>query len=155
MNNKTKIIFGVTILIFITLFSMYFLYTQKKMKDWQQKYIPHQVEKEPIESDTTYPKELTLKNIAFISCLKEMSSSTTFWKNENSAGGYVELSDTSVEQLREIDDFAKKYAIDRMMSNNGDSYNNKDLWLMKCLDFYNSKVLDQEINKLKDDQHSQ
>jgi len=92
-------------------------------------------------------ERLKLKNAAFCECMYNSFPDTVF-ENEGSQAGYVELGRYSFKAYETIIEFAKEQS-----QKNYSSKNNRNLGMMKCLDFYNSKELDSLVRKLDSELH--
>ncbi|AKQ44931.1 hypothetical protein TH63_03705 [Rufibacter radiotolerans] len=84
-----------------------------------------------------------LKRVAFCSCLYKSNPKSDFWENEGSAAGYFETGNFGIDAMETIDSMAleiskKKYS----------SKLDKRLDIMKCMDFYNSKELEDKVKML-------
>lgn len=89
-------------------------------------------------------ERLMLKNAAFCTCLyKSFPVSDSVFVNEGSGAAYLELGRHSIDAYTRIFDFAGEYARRKYSS----KYD-RSLSVMKCLDFYNSKELDDLIRSL-------
>ncbi|MFL5786866.1 MAG: hypothetical protein ACJ748_02330 [Flavisolibacter sp.] len=83
-----------------------------------------------------------LKNYAFCKCLfYSDTSQKQFFINDGSSAGYFETSTTSLIAFQKLDSLAKIFALKKYISKE-----KRKLSIMKCLDFYNSKIL---MNKIK------
>jgi hypothetical protein len=89
-------------------------------------------------------ERLKLKNVAFCTCLyKSFPQKDSVFANEGSAAAYLELGAHSLDAYNKVMDAATRYSIIQYQS----KYN-RDLSIMKCLDFYNSNQLDDLIKSL-------
>jgi hypothetical protein len=84
-----------------------------------------------------------LKKLGLCTCLYESNPNSDFWANEGSANGYVQMSNISIDAINIVDQHAKEFSKRKYAS-----YADKDLTIMKCLDFYHSKELDSLVNIL-------
>jgi len=89
-------------------------------------------------------ERLSLKNAAFCGCLdKSFPQKDSIFVNEGSAAGYLELGSYSIEAYNKVMEAGANHAKIKYSS----KYN-RDLSIMKCLDFYNSKELDDLVKSL-------
>ena len=96
-------------------------------------------------SKTLSIERIRLKNMAFCDCVTYASLSSkdsVLIVNDGSAAGYFELGNYSKEAYGLIDSLAKEYSKISYPSKEG-----RSLIFMKCLDFYNSKQLQNAIIK--------
>lgn len=84
-----------------------------------------------------------LKNIGLCSCLYATNPNSDFWKNEGSGNGYVQTSNISIDAIELVGQKANEFSKKKYLS-----YENMDLTIMKCLDFYNSRELDSLVHVL-------
>ena len=89
-------------------------------------------------------QRIRLKNLAFCQCQSKVDSNTLLLDDASAAGflAYLAYREEVIENLRSfttewINENGKKYK----------SYSNSPLTNMKCLDYYNSKELENFINK--------
>jgi hypothetical protein len=92
-------------------------------------------------------ERLKLKNAAFCECMHNSFPDSVF-QNEGSQAGYVKFGTYSFKAYETVMKFAKEQA-----RKNYSSKNNRNLGMMKCLDFYNSKELDSLVRKLDSELH--
>ena len=92
-----------------------------------------------------------LKKYAFCQCLLHVYEKDTLLLKDGSSAGYFELGAYNIEVYNSIDSAALDYSKKIYKSKN-----DSPLGMMKCLDFYNSKELeeivesfDKEIDKQK------
>jgi hypothetical protein len=98
----------------------------------------------PADAASIQKEQLKLRNLAFCTCLtKSHPEQNEFWIKEGSTSGYFQTSAYDLNALEKIDSLATIYAKMKY-----DSYENKSLAIMKCLDFYNSKALDEMVVEL-------
>lgn len=95
-------------------------------------------------------ERIRLKNAAFCTCVYKSFPDSVF-RNEGSAAAYLELGAHSLDAYTKVMDAAKEYSKKQYQS-----FHNRNLALMKCLDFYNSQdltklilELDSEIDQTK------
>jgi hypothetical protein len=84
-----------------------------------------------------------LKKLGLCTCLYESNPNSDFWMNEGSANGYVQMSNISIDAIEIVGQRAKEFSKRKYPS-----YADKDLTVMKCLDFYHSKELDSLVTVL-------
>jgi len=88
-------------------------------------------------------ERLRLKNYAFCMCLNRTYPKIDSITNDGSPAGYFELSAYGIPAFEVIDSLAVAYSRKPYKS----KYN-RNLGMMKCLDFYNSKELESAIVEL-------
>jgi len=99
-----------------------------------------------ILEDSVLKKErLGLKNYGFCKCLVLKNPKDSFFKNEGSLAGYIEIGSYSNDAYQMVDSFIYKKSQIKYRS----KYKSP-LYLMQCLDIYNSAEFDSVINKLDD-----
>ena len=81
--------------------------------------------------------KMKFKNMALCICLHQANPDPDFWKNEGSASGYLETGGFGLQDVEAADRLAKVFLDKEYPSCCGSK-----LFLMKCLDFYNSPELD-------------
>lgn len=84
-----------------------------------------------------------LKKLGFCTCLYEANPKSDFWTNEGSANGYVQMSNIPIDAIEKVGQHAREFGKRKYSS-----YADKDLTVMKCLDFYHSKELDSLVTAL-------
>lgn len=84
-----------------------------------------------------------LKKLGFCKCLYASNPNSDFWKNEGSGEGYFQTSNFSIEAATTVRQYAREFSKKEYRS-----YGDRDLYVMKCLDFYHSKELDSLVNTL-------
>lgn len=93
-------------------------------------------------------ERLYLRNYAFCQCLwytYKREDSLLFIK-DGSSGGYFQIGAYNINAYEIIDSIARIYS-----QKVYESYEGETLGIMKCLDFYNSKELNELINKLDEE----
>jgi len=88
-------------------------------------------------------ERLKLKNYAFCECLKQVYKGDSLFIKDGSSAGYFQTGAYSINTYEAIDSIAKIFSIKEYKSKE-----NHPLGIMKCLDFYNSKELDELIISL-------
>jgi hypothetical protein len=84
-----------------------------------------------------------LRNFALSVCISDGYKSEEVAKDSlAAAGGYLELGGFPVEAYEEVEKLGKKFLAKDYQSKHGES-----LTLMKCIDFYHSKDLEQLVKK--------
>lgn len=92
-------------------------------------------------------ERMNLKKMAFCNCLyKEYPKYDSVLK-DGSAAGYFEISNHSIEVPDKINELLTTYFSERKYS----SKENLNLGIMKCLDFYESKELEDFIIKMDEE----
>ena len=85
-------------------------------------------------------ERLKLKNYAFCKCLQNVYEGDTLFIQDGSSSGYFETGAYNINVYDSVDSIAKIFSLKVYKS-----YGNYSLGIMKCLDFYNSKELDELI----------
>lgn len=88
-------------------------------------------------------ERLRLKNYAFCMCLNRTYPKIDSITNDGSPAGYFELSAYGIPAFEVLDSLALVYS-----KKSYKSKYNRNLGMMKCLDFYNSKELESTIVEL-------
>lgn len=79
-----------------------------------------------------------LKDFAFCQCLQHVYKSDSIFIRDGSSSGYFETGSYSIDVYNTIDSITKVFSTKIYKSKEG-----HPLGIMKCLDFYNSKELDE------------
>lgn len=89
-------------------------------------------------------ERMKLRNAAFCNCLyKSFPEKDSIFSNEGSGAAYLELGAHSLDAYLTVMESASLFAKKIYRSKN-----NRNLAIMKCLDFYNSKQLEELIKSL-------
>ncbi len=91
--------------------------------------------------DKLIEERRNLKNYAFCQCLRHELKSDSLFIKDGSSSGYFEIGAYDIKVYEMIDSITKY-----INSNKYKSYGGKTLGIMKCLDFYNGKELENIIN---------
>lgn len=87
-------------------------------------------------------EKLKLKNYAFCKCLQNVYDGDSLFIKDGSSSGYFETGAYYIDVYDSVDSIAKIFSLKVYKS-----YGNYSLGIMKCLDFYNSKELEELIEK--------
>jgi hypothetical protein len=96
----------------------------------------------PIEKGKIDRERLKLKNYAFCTCLINNYPKDSVLAKDGTATGYFELSAYNIEVFDSVNNYSKTFT-----KQNYRSKYNRPLVMMKCIDFYNSKELNDYISK--------
>jgi hypothetical protein len=91
----------------------------------------------PLKTSLLKEDREKLRKLGLCICLYKSNPNSDFWKNEGSASGYVEMSNIPIDAIRAVEILATEFSKKKLSS-----YADKELTLMKCLDFYHSNELD-------------
>jgi hypothetical protein len=96
-------------------------------------------------NQNNYSDALALKNIALCSCVnRAVPLSDQQWHNDGSISVYVQLSEVGEKEIDTTMQFVQVYLDTAQYYSSTDS----NLGLMKCINFYNSKELENFVQKV-------
>lgn len=95
-----------------------------------------------MDGNSISSERVQLKKYAICKCLLQKFNSDTMLRNDGSIDGYVETSSYSNLAYKIVDSFLTVYE-----SSKYESKNQKNLYLMQCIDLMNNAKLDSVIKK--------
>jgi hypothetical protein len=114
----------------------------KAKNDIQQVVFPQEfvdfVKQGDVSSKGNLNDELfSLKKMAFTACLYQISSTTSFWRREESSNKFIKDSKATLDQIDMVEENARLYVSKNFFNKKTKS----DLLISTCLDYYDSREL--------------
>jgi hypothetical protein len=122
----------------------------KAKDDIQQVVFPQEfidfVKQGDVTSKGNLSDELfSLKKMAFTACLYQISSTTSFWRKEESANKFIKDSKATLDQIGMIEENARLYVSKNFFTKKTKS----DILISVCLDYYDSRELRDALKLLE------